>query len=136
MPPVQARKPNRHSQPDIGRDCDLNSEKVLDGWSVSHAVRELIANALDEHVLSRTPPIEISKRVETEWRIRDFGRGFRHTHLTQNENPEKRRHEGEVIGRFGVGLQDALAVLAGPSRAFRTLIRQTAEISLERVGRR
>jgi len=93
------------------RDFDLNIEKVLDGWSVSHAVRELIANALDEQTLSGTDPIEIARIGQGIWSIRDFGRGLRHTHLTQNENLEKNGREGGVIGRFGVGLKDALAVL-------------------------
>ena len=95
----------------VDRYFDLNIETVLDGWAVSHAIRELIANALDEQALSRTNPVEITRAGRGAWRIRDFGRGLRHTHLTQNENPEKRRREGEVIGRFGVGLKDALAVL-------------------------
>ncbi len=92
-------------------DFDLNIEKVLDGWTVSHAIRELIANALDEQALSGTDQVEIMRAGEGIWRIRDFGRGLRHTHLTQNENAEKRDRESEVIGRFGVGLKDAFAVL-------------------------
>ncbi len=43
------------------------------------------------------------------WHIRDFGRGLRYQHLTENENAEKRKHP-EVIGQFGMGLKDALAV--------------------------
>ena len=30
---------------------DLNVEKVLEHWSPAHALREVIANALDEHAL-------------------------------------------------------------------------------------
>jgi hypothetical protein len=93
------------------RDFDLNIEQVLEGWTVSHAIREIIANALDERALSATSPVEITRTERGTWRIRDFGRGLRHTHLTQNENPEKLAREREVIGRFGVGLKDALAVL-------------------------
>jgi hypothetical protein len=93
------------------RHFDLNIETVLEGWSVSHAVRELIANAIDEQALTGTPTVEIERIARGTWRIRDFGRGVRHTHLTQNESPEKRAREREVIGRFGVGLKDALAVL-------------------------
>ena len=93
------------------RYFDLNVEKVLDGWSISHAARELIANALDEQVLSRTRPIEISRVSAGVWQIRDYGRGLRYAQLTQNESLEKRRRESEVIGRFGVGLKDALAVM-------------------------
>ncbi len=93
------------------RDFDLNIEKVLEGWSVSHAVREMIANALDERVLTNSGPVEITRVRRGTWCIRDNGRGLRHTHFTQNECPEKVRREREVIGRFGVGLKDALAVL-------------------------
>ena len=92
-------------------DFDLNIEKVLDGWEVTHAIRELIANALDEATLSRTREPVIGRVKPGVWQIRDFGRGLGHVHLTQNESAEKRKHEGEVIGRFGVGLKDALAVL-------------------------
>src|SRR5208283_1206948 len=43
--------------------------------------------------------------------IRDFGRGIHYENLTQNENPEKLKNAGKVIGKFGVGLKDALATL-------------------------
>src|SRR6266705_1052748 len=36
-------------------------------------------------------------------------RRLRHEHLTQNENKEKLKHPDKVIGKFGVGLKDALA---------------------------
>ncbi len=93
------------------RDFDLNIEKVLDGWDVSHAIREIIANALDESVLTSTEIPEIVQRGSRRWVIRDFGRGLRYQHLTQKENPEKRRRARDIVGRFGVGLKDALAVL-------------------------
>src|SRR5262249_14926921 len=44
-----------------GRDFDLNIEKVLDSWTVSHAIRELIANALDEQALSHTRDVQIAR---------------------------------------------------------------------------
>ena len=91
------------------RYFDLNTETVLEHWSVAQAVRELLANALDEHLLGYGPEPQIVEGVDT-WRIHDFGRGLRHEHLTQNENPEKLASDA-VIGRFGVGLKDALAVL-------------------------
>jgi hypothetical protein len=31
---------------------DLNIEKILESWESAHAVRELIANAIDEQQLS------------------------------------------------------------------------------------
>jgi hypothetical protein len=110
-------------------DFDLNIEKVLDGWEITHAIRELIANALDEAALSGTLEPVIERVGSGKWKIRDFGRGLRHVHLTQNENPEKREHEGAVIGRFGVGLKDALAVL--DRRHVRVVIRSRhGDISL------
>lgn len=88
---------------------DLNIEKVLEHWPVSNAVREFIANALDEHEITGTELPKITKVADGEWRVRDFGRGLRYQHLTQNEDPEKLIHP-RVIGQFGIGLKDALAV--------------------------
>jgi hypothetical protein len=89
---------------------DLNVEKVLEHWTVAHAVRELLANALDEHLLGHGAVPKVERLGNGRWRIRDFGRGLRHEHFTQNENEEKTSSDA-VIGRFGVGLKDALAVL-------------------------
>jgi hypothetical protein len=88
---------------------DLNIETVLEHWPVSNAVREFIANALDEHEITGTELPQITKSADGEWRVRDFGRGLRYQHLTQNEDPEKLSHP-RVIGQFGIGLKDALAV--------------------------
>lgn len=93
------------------RYFDLNIEKFLESWEVKHAIRELIANALDEETLTKTAAVEISKFEAGSWRIRDYGRGVRYEHLTQKENKEKLRHADKMIGRFGVGLKDALATL-------------------------
>lgn len=90
---------------------DLNIEKILEAWTNAHAVRELIANALDEQVLTTTADVDIYKRSDGAWVIEDFGRGLRYEHFTQNENPEKLEQVGKVIGKFGVGLKDALATL-------------------------
>nr|WP_282563645.1 ATP-binding protein [Providencia stuartii] len=86
---------------------DLNIEKILENWEVRHAVREIIANALDEQALTETEEVQILKS-DNGWVIRDFGRGITYTHLTQNENQEKLNAQN-VIGRFGIGLKDALA---------------------------
>ena len=45
------------------RNFDLNIEKVLEGWETCHAVRELIANALDEQMLTHT---RMSKSIGTK----------------------------------------------------------------------
>ena len=91
------------------KEFDLNIGKILEDWEIYHAIREIIANALDEHLLTNTAEIEIVKTGNV-WCIRDFGRGLNYHHLTQNENPEKTGND-KVIGRFGVGLKDALATL-------------------------
>ena len=90
---------------------DLNIERILEAWDNSHAVRELIANALDEQVLSRSAEVSIKKDPAGVWSIRDYGRGLRYDHFTQNENPEKLKAAGRVIGKFGIGLKDAVATL-------------------------
>ena len=91
------------------KEFDLNIGKILEDWEIYHAIREIIANALDEQLLTNTAEIEIVK-TGNAWCIRDFGRGLNYHHLTQNENPEKTDND-KVIGRFGVGLKDALATL-------------------------
>jgi hypothetical protein len=91
------------------RAFDLNIEEVLENWEVEHALREIISNALDEEVISRTSEIEIFKDQQANWRIRDRGRGLQIEHFTLNENKEKANAPAGVIGKFGVGLKDALA---------------------------
>ena len=90
------------------RHFDLNIETVLDDWEVCHAIREVIANAIDEQALTGTQDIKITGG-DMHFEIRDYGRGIRHTHLTQNENEEKIGRPDKAIGKFGVGLKDALA---------------------------
>ena len=92
------------------REFDLNIEKILENWQVHHAIREIIANALDEQILTGTADIQIDETDFNVWHIRDFGRGLSYHHLTQNENQEKLEND-HLIGRFGVGLKDALATL-------------------------
>lgn len=87
---------------------DLNIEQVLEHWEPEHAVREIIANALDEQILTNSKEIKIYK-TGNDWHIRDYGRGIQYSHFTQNENKEK-IESPSLIGKFGVGLKDALAV--------------------------
>lgn len=88
---------------------DLNIGTVLENWEIKDAIREFIANALDESVLSKTKMPEIYKEG-SNWIIRDFGRGLKEKHFKQDENEEKANGVG-IIGKFGVGIKDALAVL-------------------------
>ncbi len=89
---------------------DLNIESILEHWEPRHAIREIIANALDEQMLSGTRDIEITKTGNAIWQIRDFGRGLAKEHLTQSESAEKQANP-KCIGKFGIGLKDALATL-------------------------
>ncbi len=88
---------------------DLNIEEILDNWEIHHAIREIIANALDEQILSKSQEISIFKDQDKNWHIRDYGRGIEISHFTLNENMEKAKCELGIIGKFGVGLKDALA---------------------------
>ncbi|MFQ5821210.1 MAG: ATP-binding protein [Candidatus Heimdallarchaeota archaeon] len=87
---------------------DLNIEKILEDWDVHHALREVIANAIDEQILTNTQDIVIFKDSKGMWHVRDYGRGLTYEHLTQKENEEKLR-DPRMIGKFGIGLKDALA---------------------------
>jgi len=91
------------------RKFDLNMEEVLEAWGVADATREVIANALDEQALTDTEEVEIYADEEERWHIRDYGRGLKYEHLTQSEDEEKLNNPDKVIGKFGVGLKDALA---------------------------
>lgn len=90
------------------RAFDLNIEEILADWELYHAVREIIANAIDEQMLSNTKGIEIFKDELNNWHIRDYGRGLQRKHLTQKENEEKTKSKN-LIGKFGIGLKDAIA---------------------------
>jgi hypothetical protein len=89
---------------------DLNIVDILEAWAPHQAVRELIANAIDESLLTNTSAPTIEKHGK-HWIITDAGRGLRPEHLAQNESSEKLDNPNRVIGKFGVGLKDAIAVL-------------------------
>ncbi len=90
------------------KNFDLNIDKILDNWELPHAIRELIANAIDESILTKSASPKVIKDESGWWTIRDFGRGLRYQDLIQSENPEKMKSPA-VIGKFGIGLKDALA---------------------------
>jgi hypothetical protein len=93
------------------RRFDLNmKEDLLEAWEPSDGLREIIANALDEQVLTDTTPVDI-EYDDGQVSIRDYGRGLRYDHFAQGEDDEKLKNPDMVIGKFGVGLKDALAVL-------------------------
>ena len=45
---------------------DLNIEEVLEDWEVYHALREIISNALDEQILSKTKDMEKETSSKTK----------------------------------------------------------------------
>ena len=89
---------------------DLNVDKILPEWGVSHALRELIANAIDEQILTHTADIQVEFHEPSTVVIRDFGRGIRKEAFVLCEDEEKMTSKS-VIGRFGFGLKDAVATL-------------------------
>jgi len=104
--------PEAPASEENGKPFDLNmKEDLLEAWGPSDGIREIIANALDEQVLTGTDPVDIDFDGEDTARIRDYGRGLRYEHFAQEEDEEKLARPDEVIGKFGVGLKDALAVL-------------------------
>lgn len=88
---------------------DLNMEEVLEAWGPADGLREIIANSLDEACLTKSGEPQIYEDDKGQWHVRDYGRGLRYDHFTQSENEEKLAHPDEVIGKFGVGLKDAIA---------------------------
>jgi len=112
---------------------DLNIEKVLENWETHHAIREVIANAIDEQTLTKSKDIKIFQDEKGNWHIRDYGRGLQYEHLTQNENDEK-LNSPNLIGKFGVGLKDALATF--DRRDIKVLIKSPhGDITLGRASK-
>lgn len=114
------------------KQFDLNIDKILENWECRHAVREIIANALDEQKITNTQEIEIYKDG-LEWVIRDYGRGLKYEHLVQSENSEKINTSG-VIGKFGIGLKDALATFERHGARIR-IYSKHSDISISRLGK-
>ena len=49
------------------RKFDLNIEKILEDWDTHHALREIIANAIDEKIITNTKDIEIFEDKDKKW---------------------------------------------------------------------
>lgn len=91
---------------------DLNIGTILKDWTAPHAVREIIANALDEELLQPgVPPSEITHNPVTNVvTVRDFGRGIKVDDFILNEDATKRDNV-RLMGKFGFELKDAIATL-------------------------
>jgi hypothetical protein len=90
-------------------NLDLNTNNILQNWDVKKAIKELLANAIDESVETKTslPLLEFKDNILT---ISDKGRGLNTKHFTQSINNVKANNPN-YIGKFGIGLKDCLAVL-------------------------
>ncbi len=84
-------------------DKDFVDKKIINFIMIDNKVSKI-----DEKILTNSKDIEIYKN-ENKWYIRGFGRGIQDCHFTKNENKEK-LDTPHLIGKFGVGLKDALAV--------------------------
>jgi hypothetical protein len=115
------------------RHFDLNIDKILENWDVTHAIREIIANAIDESLLTNTALPHVFKDSVGWWHIRDCGRGLKYQDLIQSENQEKIENPN-VIGKFGIGLKDALATFE--RKGIKVLMRsQHGDISIARASK-
>lgn len=112
------------------KQFDLNIDKILENWECKHAVREIIANSLDEQAITGCRDLEIYKNGQ-QWVIRDYGRGLKYEHLVQKENSEKLNTNG-LIGKFGIGLKDALATF-DRHRIGVKIFSKHADISIKRL---
>ena len=94
---IDTQNVNANPNPKKIKEFDLNIEKILENWENYHAIREIIANALDEQIITSTKDIEIKQTSDGWWHIIDYGRGLNYHHLTQNENEEKLSND-KLIG--------------------------------------
>ncbi len=84
---------------------DLNIGKnYLSDWKISLALREIIANALDE---DENAIVAIKNEGIV---IKDKGKGLKPEHFIYQET--EKRDRDDKNGKFGVGLKDAIGVLS------------------------
>lgn len=90
---------------------DLNiGNELLEHLKIEDAIKEIISNALDEHIMCNIDkPFKIYK-VNNQWIIKDYGTGLKEKHFKIEINKDKTKRN-DVVGMFGFGLKDALAIL-------------------------
>lgn len=90
---------------------DLNiGINVLEHLEIADALKEIISNAFDEHVMKKIKKnIKIAK-LNDKWIIQDFGDGLTETSFKYDVN-ENKKGDIDTIGIFGYGLKDALGIL-------------------------
>jgi len=88
-------------------DIDLNiGQAYLSEWTEGMAIRELIANAMDE---TTNGNIDIKEAPEGVWKITNIRNEIKPENFVIKEG-EKSKKKGK-IGKFGIGLKDAIGVL-------------------------
>ncbi|MEG0296610.1 MAG: hypothetical protein RR620_07805 [Clostridium sp.] len=86
---------------------DLNiGQAYLTDWSVGMALRELIANAIDE---TSDGEVNIKKLSDVKWKIENKVSEIQPENFLINEGV-KANKKGK-IGKFGIGLKDSISVL-------------------------
>ena len=91
---------------------DLNiGSTVLTHLAIEDALKEIISNALDEHIISEIKrEIRIYEDSNDNWCIRDYGRGLTTSNFKFNKNDEKEDND-KIIGFYGYGLKDSIAIM-------------------------
>ena len=91
---------------------DLNIKDIDNNWTINDAIRELVANAIDEHIIANiSNSVKITYNNQTKTLIiSDEGRGIKSVHFTENINKEKINNPN-VFGKLGINLKNAIAVL-------------------------
>ncbi|WP_411167742.1 hypothetical protein ACH36K_11360 [Clostridium sp. MB05] len=90
-------------------DIDLNiGQSYLSDWNEVLAVKELIANAIDE-TETGDKDILIEEISKDTWSITNYGNEIIPDNFLMNEG--KKSIKKGKIGKFGIGLKDAIAVL-------------------------
>lgn len=87
----------------------VNSKNHL---TIVDALKELLANAKDEHVLNNIQE-EIIQNYDTKnkiYKIENKGPGIVLDDFKCGKNPKK-QNNNDIIGQFGYGLKDAIAIL-------------------------
>ena len=99
------------TKPIMTLDLNMGTE-CLENWQNEHAIRELIANALDEHVCSKVKQsIDINYHQKQKTiEIIDYGKGITEDNFIHQTNQIK-KNNSKYIGYFGIGLKDSLGVL-------------------------
>ena len=91
-------------------DMNMGAD-ILTHMSIESALKEIIANALDEHQSNDIKKdINITQNSKKEWIISDCGSGIKKEHFIFNINPHKKK-DHTLRGMFSFGLKDSIANL-------------------------